>query len=354
MLTRDEINKSRQRVNYIQHYSTRIPWKDNDFTGRVDDHPKYNVAAQVIPNIASSRNIDFEEANKTKLYAEVNPLNVQHWISENAAFMSNTTLIIKMKHPYNYDDKFKHFKETNFELNPYSFLLRPFSWTQIELVNKKHEFYNFYFDLEKSKQMCAGSGDWLSHGKSQKGVFDYFFSGIEPHKSLIFPYYKQIPFIEDNRRVIAGIGNITSRVELKEYASDGSSNEKNYIWETNVAHSIRDCGEEGFLMPYQEIAEYVKENPDFDASTVTVYEAEGFRTDFSYAAEWVSYDAAIDVLNQTKIALNNIADLRLEKANNEWVNIRLRYVNRQLKEVWCVWQNRKQPARKLRNQPVGK
>ena len=63
---------------------------------------------------------------------------------------------------------------------------------------------------------------------------------------MIFPYYKQVPFIDDNRRVIAGIGNIVSNVEI-EYESDGSSDEKNYIWETNVAHSIRVDGKDGFI-----------------------------------------------------------------------------------------------------------
>ena len=40
---------------FIQHYSTRIPWKDNDYTGRIDNNPRYNVAAQIIANIASAR-----------------------------------------------------------------------------------------------------------------------------------------------------------------------------------------------------------------------------------------------------------------------------------------------------------
>ena len=62
--------------------------------------------------------------------------------------------------------------------------------------------------------------------ENPKGIFDYFFSGISPHNSLIFPYYKQVPFIDDNRRVIAGIGNIVSNVEIHEYESDGSSDEK--------------------------------------------------------------------------------------------------------------------------------
>ncbi|MBL3889148.1 ATP-dependent RecD-like DNA helicase [Bacillus cereus] len=331
----DKEKKVKPQTNYVQHFSTRIPWKDNDYTGRIDNNPRYNVAAQVIPNIASSRDLEFEETNKGKCYEQVGPVRMQSWITENAAFMSDTKLYLKMNHPYKKGNtEFKHFEETTFEMNPYSFLLRPFSWTLKDNANEKQKYYNFYFDIEKTERMLSWSSAWVSHGESQKGIFDYFFSGISPHNSLIFPYYKQVPFIEDNRRVIAGIGNIVSNVEIHEYESDGSSDEKNYIWETNAAHSIRIDGKDGFLMPYLEISEYVKKHPDFDVSSVTLFEAAGFRSEFSYAAEWVSYDAAIDVLNQAKIALKNIAKLKLKEANNEWVNVQLEYIDNKLKSVW--------------------
>ena len=331
----DKEKKVKPQTNYVQHFSTRIPWKDNDYTGRIDNNPRYNVAAQVIPNIASSRDLEFEETNKGKSYEQVGSVRMQSWITENAAFMSDTKLYLKMNHPYKKGNaKFKHFEETTFEMDPYSFLLRPFSWTLKDNANEKQKYYNFYFDLEKTEQMLNWSSSWVSHGESQKGIFDYFFSGINPHNSLIFPYYKQVPFIDDNRRVIAGIGNIVSNVEIREYESDGSSDEKNYIWETNAAHSIRVDGKDGFLMPYLEISEYVKKHPDFDVSSVTLFEPAGFRSEFSYAAEWVSYDAAIDVLNQAKTALKNIAKLKLKEANHEWVNVQLEYIDNQLKSVW--------------------
>ncbi len=337
MLLNDKEIKVKPQRNYVQHFSTRIPWKDNDYTGRIDNNPRYNVAAQVIPNIATSRDLEFEETNTGKSYERVGPVKMQSWITENAAFMSDTKLNLKMNHPYkngNRNAKFKHFEETNFEMDPYSFLLRPFSWTLKANAEEKKRYYNFYFDSEKTEQMLTWPSAWVSHGESQKGIFDYFFSGIIPHKSLIFPYYKQVPFVEDNRRVIAGIGNIVSNVNIHEYDTNGSSEEKNYIWESNVAHSIREDGENGFLMPYLEISEYVKKHPDFDVSDVTLFEAAGFRAEFSYAAEWVSYDAAIDVLNQAKIVMKNIAKLDLKEANYEWVNIQLEYINNQLISVW--------------------
>ena len=329
-----ERNKTRKK--YVQHFSTRIPWKDNDYTGRIDNNPKYNVAAQVIPNINASRNLEFEENNKGKYYKDIDSNEIKNWITENAAFMSTSQLSIKMHHPYSNgrNARFSHFTDTIFNLEPYSFLLRPFSWTIIEKTKERQKYHNFYFDLKKTEQMLDWKTAWVSHGESQKGIFEYFFSGIEPENSLIFPYYKQVPFIEDSRRVIAGIGNIVSKIELHEYDSDGSSDEKNFIWETNVAHSIRNDGKNGFLMPYHEIFQYSKEHPDFDISSVTLFEPAGFREEFSYTAEWVSYDAAIDVLNQAKTVLENIRLLHLKTANFEWVNTQLQYVEMQLKNVW--------------------
>lgn len=321
---------------YVQHFSTRIPWKDNDYTGRIDDEPQFNIAAQAIPNIASSRDLEFEDKNRGKSYREVGFLKMQNWITENAAFMSDIKLHLKMNHPYQkFNKKYKHFKITSFDVEPYSFLLRPFSWLLKDNAIKKQKYYNFYFDSEKTSQMLES--EWVSHGDSQKGIFNYFFSGIRPKKSLIFPYYKQVPFIDDNRRVIAGVGNIVSNTELQEYESDGSSEEKNYIWETNVAHSIRINGKEGFLMPYHEIFEYAKKHHDFDIESVVLFEPTGFRDEFSYTAEWVSYDAAISILNHAKTVLKNIATLKLQNANYKWVSIQLEYIDSQLE---CVWNQR--------------
>lgn len=326
----------KDQLNYVQHFSTRIPWKDNDYTGRIDDNPKLNTAAQTVPNIGESRNLDFEEQHRGKSYIDAGIQEMKNWITENAAFMSGTELEIKMKHPYStpQNEKFRHFIETNFKLKPYSFLLRPFSWTLKNKAVEKNKHYNFYFNFEETNKMLKWNSSWVSHGESQKGIFKYFFSGIKPNESLIFPYYKQVPFIEDDRRIIAGIGNIIERAELNEYTSDGTAEEKNYIWETNIAHSIRNNGKNGFLMPYLEISKYAKDNPEFDVSSVTLFEPAGFREEFSYTAEWVSYDAAIDVLNQAKNALHNIAELNLKTANHVWVNTQLKYVEEQLKNVW--------------------
>ena len=99
--------------------------------------------------------------------------------------MSDTKLDLKLNHPYTYNNMFKHFIETTFEMNPYSFLLRPFSWTLKDNAYQRQQYYSFHFDKDKTEKMLIGSRNWVSHGESQKGIMDYFFSGIIPNINAI-------------------------------------------------------------------------------------------------------------------------------------------------------------------------
>lgn len=259
---------------YVQHFSTRIPWKDNGFTGKIDNNPKYNISAQIIPTIARQRNIEFEEYNKGKNYVDVENENTQRWIEENAAFMSETTL------PYHRD-----------LLNPYSFLLRPSS-----------ERFQEYIEMKEQ--------------------FEQFFADIISNQSLIFPYFNQVPFTEDNRRVIAGIGNL--QIENHQYINLG----------LNVSHSIREHADKGFVMPYLELMEYAEVNSYFQIESVTLFEPIGFRKEFTESTDWVRYDTAIDVLNQAKRIMKLIAELNLKIANADWAMKQIDYIDKQLEQVW--------------------
>lgn len=249
-------------TNGIRHFAVRIPWKDNGFTGNIDNHPKYNMSAQIIQSIARTRDIEFEEYNKGRKYTEVGVENVWNWIIENAAFMSDKAFTCASNNK-------------NITLNPYSFLLQ-----------------------------------------SPKENRD-FFSGIKQDESLIFPYFKQVPFTEDKRNVIAGIGNIVTSTKLD--------------IGMNVTHSLN---ETGLLMPYIELMDYAKEHPAFDIETVTLFEPVEFQYEFLDSTGWISYDAVISILNQAKIIIERIATLHLRVANADWAQKQLTYIDAQLQHVW--------------------
>lgn len=261
---------------HVQHFSTRIPWKDNGFTGKIDNNPKYNISAQIIPTIATSRNIEFEEYNKGKDYCAIETESVLKWIEENAAFMSTSSISY-------YNDL----------LSPYSFLLRPNSW----------RLSNYEFNGIKEE-------------------FDQFFSGIVSNQSIILPYFNQVPFTEDNRKVIAGIGNLI--LENYKYVNLG----------VNVSHTIRDNGDSGFIMPYLELMEYANEHPNFQIDSVILFEPVCYRKEFTNSTEWARYDAVIEILNQAKRVMNIIAGLELKVANSEWALSQIIYIDKQLEQLW--------------------
>jgi hypothetical protein len=66
-----------------------------------------------------------------------------------------------------------------------------------------------------------------------------------------------------------------------------------------ICHTIRNDRKNGFLFPYIEMMKYAEEHPDFDIRSIAVFAAEEYFDEFSYATEWVSNDAVIDVLLQS-------------------------------------------------------
>ncbi len=103
---------------------------------------------------------------------------------------------------------------------------------------------------------------WVQEMNNQRRLLDTFFSAVVPEQSLVFFYAKEVPFSEDPRRVVIGIGRaigVGGPLEY-EYASDGPT--RAMIWERNVHHSIRPAGRDGFLFPYHAALERAVEDPD--------------------------------------------------------------------------------------------
>ena len=86
----------------------------------------------------------------------------------------------------------------------------------------------------------------------------------------MIPYAKQVPFIDDAKRVIMGIGYISSIKEPPEHRTEGPGELRSMLWETMLGHTIRDNRENGFLMPYREMMDYAKTHPDFDIRSIII------------------------------------------------------------------------------------
>ena len=319
-----------------QHLSVRIPWKDNGYNGFICKKPCFNNACIRLKNIAGAKNDDFETefAGKSVKGHE----NEIPCVNEGGCFMSEDTYVITTVHPYTKTSPgtHGHFTETELVYPPFSFPARPYAWTMLnksgqynddnmkELIEK----YDIGFDPAKEPVLYFTT-NWAQDAENQRTIFKSFYENIEPNKSLMIPYAKQVPFVDDAKRIVMGIGYITSITEPPEYNYSEKKKVRSILWETMLGHSIRDDRKNGFLMPYREMMEYAKEHPDFDIKSITVFADDEYFDEFSYATEHVSYDAVISVLLKVIKSLEIIKKC-IPGNWNECIN----WTKERLNEVW--------------------
>lgn len=323
-----------------QHISIRVPWKDNGYTGLVCDKPCYNTACMRLKNIAENKNDEFESAfaGKTiKGHEKEIPC-----LSEGGCFMSQETFVKETEHPYkkNNPKTHGHFLPTNLIYPPYSLPARPFGWTMVE---KRDDFgkkikieeladrkgINFDPEIEPNLNWNGKRTNWVQDAENQRAIFRTFYKDVEINKSLVITYAKQVPFVEDAKRIVTGIGFITSITEPPEYNHTDVGELRSVLWETMIGHSIRDDRKNGFLLPYKEMMEYAANNSDFDINSIAVLVDDDNFDEFSYATEQLSYDAVINVLLKIIKALRIIKDC----IDGNWSEC-IKWCKARLEEVW--------------------
>ena len=161
---------------------------------------------------------------------------------------------------------------------------------------------------------------------------ELFYSYLEPEKSLCFFYAKKVPFVEDQNRIIIGVGRVKQIDPYREYDYKKEQEYRGIIWERTVHHSIRPDFEDGFILPYHQAIEFAEENPEieFDPLELAVYPPKGKVGEFSYVSEHVTNDSAIDVLLSCTESLKKAIDYGIK---GPWEKS-LRWINIQLGELW--------------------
>jgi len=319
-----------------QHLSIRVPWKDNGYSGLVCDKPCYNNACLRLRNIADSRDDDFEETLKGCPIA-----GHEHEIPcvpEGGVFMSAKPHSRINIHPYKESNPATHghFRETELVYPLYSLPARPFAWTMLRKGNDRDDQnirrladrYNIDYDPMREPEL-AFKTNWIQDAVNQRAIFKTFYEEVTPNQSLVVAYAKQVPFIDDSKRVVMGIGFVKSVTEPPEHKHTDDGTLRSILWETMIGHSIRSDRRDGFLLPYREMLEYAEIHPDFDIRSVTVFAEDEYFEEFSYATEHLSYDAVISVLLQILKALEIIKEF----IPGNWQDC-IDWTNERLKEVW--------------------
>ena len=295
------------------HLSIRIPWKDNGYDGLVCEKPCYNNACLRLANIAENRD-DAREMELAGCPMKGHEAELP-CISEGGAFMSSETHSKVSVHPYkkNNPKTHGHFGETELIFPPFSLPARPFGWTMLRKggergnanIDRLAAMYNIDVDMRREPDLGFDT-NWLQDARNQRAIFECFYRNVRPKKSLVITYAKQVPFIEDAKRVVMGIGFVEEVTSPPEHRHTTDGDLRSILWETMIGHSIRNDRKNGFMLPYREMMAYADEHPDFDLRSITVFAEDDFFNEFSFATEQLSHDAVISVLLQTIKALGII------------------------------------------------
>jgi len=319
-----------------QHLSIRVPWKDNGYSGLVCNKPCYNNSCLRLKNIADSRDDEAEEnlagcpiaGHETEIPC----------LSEGGCFMSQDTYSKMTVHPYKNGNggTHGHFMETELVYPPFSLPARPFGWTMLRKGNDRDdeniarltEKLGIDYDPDREPDLSFIT-NWVQDATNQRAIFKTFYEDVKIGSSMVIPYAKQVPFIDDAKRVVMGVGVVTSIKESPEHNHTDAGTLRSILWETMLGHSIREDRKNGFLFPYREMMAYAEKHPDFDMNTVTVFAEDDYFDEFSYATEQLSYDAVISILLQAIKALEIIK----ECIPGNW-NECIAWTRDRLKEVW--------------------
>lgn len=174
---------------------------------------------------------------------------------------------------------------------------------------------------------------WVQEYRNQTALLDCFFGHIKPERSLCFFYAKEVPFVEDARRVIVGVGRVLHVGNATEYQYEDLQPGalRSILWERLVQHSIRPQFEDGFLLPYHDLIPHLEAHPELDPASFAAFAPDAYFDEFSYAAELVSHDAAIEALLACAGALTRIKTV----LGGAW-DTQIKWLHDRIAELWTM------------------
>lgn len=316
----------------IKHISARVPWHDNGWDGTVCKAPKDNASCLFLARIAMEKDDVYEETIAGKILSQCSKDKYPPCVAEKVNFMAEHELIRVISHPYSETNElYKHFKPTHFRIPPFSYGAIPFRWMMKDGITHESKVakelgieYNVEFEPK-----LGFNPIWVQDARNQVNLLETFSSAIEPEKSLVFFYAKHVPFYDKGDRVLIGVGKVKSKSSIKEheYFQDGPT--RSVIWDINMQHSIRPDFKDGLILPYHDLIVQLKNNPELDVETLIAVAPN--RDEFSYGAEHVSHDTAIDSLLRIGNSLRKLSYLLLKNYDKQ-----LKWIDDRISELWSM------------------
>lgn len=317
----------------LRHISIRVPWKDNGWDGRVCSKPSENAACLILRRIREKRDDDAEETVVGKSWQEIDQNLLPPCVGERGQFMAPFDIVRELTHPYSQTSKVhSHFAPTIYRYPSYSSACIPYNWMLQENALELAEKYALGLDMEleaRAIELMGFKASWLQDKRNQLVMLDTFFSSVQPNKSLSFFYAKRTPIVDDTRRVLMGVGWVTHVGDAVEYQYKEKGELRSMLWERAIHHSVRPGFQNGFLFPYHEIIEYLKNNPNEDPEKFVVFVPDEEFEKFSYGSEHVTNDGAISVL----LACSKVLERVKKVIAGNW-DKQLDWIDSRLNELW--------------------
>lgn len=326
--------KTDDKSRAVRHLSIRVPWHDSGWNGTVCKNPGENVSCLILSRIRENKDDVSEASIAGKKFSDVPQGQWPVCKDERVTFMAPFSFTREVNHPYaKTSDVHAHILPTPFRHPPYSAAAIPFRWMNKSFAWNLAEEYqlNASPDREPQEPEWLNNSPWVQAGENQKLLLEFFFSSIKKQQSLCFFYAKHTPLADDDRRVLIGVGRVSHVENPMEYKYDltKGGHLRSFLWDVIVEHTIRPDFKDGFLLPYHSILDKAKQDNNFDPSPYVAFAPDDRRSEFSYAAEHVTHDAAIAALLACKGALEKAKDLVDEPCTKA-----LRWIDDRLSELW--------------------
>lgn len=326
-----------------KHVSIRVPWHDSGWSGNVCAKPQNNLDCSRLKNIGEKR-------LQCVPHADTGPENWTEGfrppcLRENGLFMGGCNHTFMAHHPYVRDSHFRHIRDTRFDCPQGAFIAIPFAWMlkpedDGESIHARYyTAYNPDIELNNLRfRNVEQPVSWISNGKNQHKILNYFWHNVKPKKSLVVSYAKSIPLTETYGRVITAISRIKALSEITEYnyteQPDGEELFRAFCWEKAVTHSIGGENSEGFVFPFAQIKKYLEEHPETNPDDLLLIVPPDYQAEFSYGCEHVSHEALIIVLNRAIELLGKYRAFGFTApANTSWENL-ITWCKACLVQIW--------------------
>ncbi|RAK15236.1 ATP-dependent exoDNAse (exonuclease V) alpha subunit [Anoxybacillus vitaminiphilus] len=314
----------------LKHLSVRVPWHDQGWNGTICSNPANNTSCLKLRRIEELKD---EELESRYAGMSIEELSQDLWpccVAERGMFMAPFDYVKVVDHPYKESSKetHGHFKATPLRFPAYSAAVIPFRWMLKSSIDELKKYYPL--DVDESREPnLPFSSNWWQEKTNQETLLNSFMNHIQVG-SLIFFYAKQIPFVEETRRVLIGVARVKHIGELTEYQyTTTSPSLRAMLWERMVQHTLRPDFHDGFLLPYQELFTYAEKHPEINVAECIAFAPEERMAEFSYASEHVSNDSAIECLIELAKSLEKMK----KYIRGPWDEC-MKWIDDRLSEIW--------------------